>query len=101
MKILVDMNLSPAWLATFEENGIEALHWSEIGSPKAKDREILNWARENGFFVFTHDLDFGHLLALTHNGLWRVDLMEQGCEAIERSRFGASPQPGQNVVKTP
>ncbi|MFL6196657.1 MAG: DUF5615 family PIN-like protein [Thermoanaerobaculia bacterium] len=41
-------------------------HWSRIGDPKAKDREILAWARENGFSVFTHDLDFGHLLALTH-----------------------------------
>jgi predicted nuclease of predicted toxin-antitoxin system len=67
MKILVDMNLSPIWLATFEENEIEAVHWSEIGNPKAKDREILTWARENGFVVFTHDLDFGHLLALTHS----------------------------------
>jgi predicted nuclease of predicted toxin-antitoxin system len=67
MKILVDMNLSPLWLEIFEENEIEAVHWSEVGSPKAKDREILTWARENGFIVFTHDLDFGHLLALTHS----------------------------------
>jgi predicted nuclease of predicted toxin-antitoxin system len=40
--------------------------WSEVGNPKAKDREILAWARENRFIVFTHDLDFGNLLALTH-----------------------------------
>ena len=48
------------------QEGIKALHWSEVGNPKAKDREILTWAREHGFIVFTHDLDFGHLLALTH-----------------------------------
>ena len=66
MKILIDMNLSPEWRGTFEAHGIEAEHWSEIGNPKAKDREILAWAREHGFIVFTHDLDFGHLLALTH-----------------------------------
>ena len=66
MKIVVDMGLSPAWRSVFEQNGIEAFHWSEIGNPKAKDREILAWARENRFVVFTHDLDFGHLLALTH-----------------------------------
>jgi predicted nuclease of predicted toxin-antitoxin system len=66
MKIVVDMGLSPAWCPVFEQNGIEALHWSEVGNPKAKDREILAWARENQFVVFTHDLDFGHLLALTH-----------------------------------
>jgi predicted nuclease of predicted toxin-antitoxin system len=39
---------------------------SEIGNPRAEDREILAWARDHGFIVFTHDLDFGHLLALTH-----------------------------------
>ncbi len=66
MKILVDMGLPPAWRETFEQDGIESLHWSEVGHPKAKDREIMAWAREHGFIVFTHDLDFGHLLALTH-----------------------------------
>jgi predicted nuclease of predicted toxin-antitoxin system len=66
MRILIDMGLSPAWQETFGEHGIEAKHWSEIGDPKAKDREILAWAREQGSIVFTHDLDFGHLLALTH-----------------------------------
>lgn len=66
MRVLIDMNLSPEWRVTFEEQGLEAEHWSEIGNPKAKDREILAWAREHGFIVFTHDLDFGHLLALTH-----------------------------------
>jgi predicted nuclease of predicted toxin-antitoxin system len=40
MKILVDMNLSPLWRETFEQEGIKALHWSEVGNPKAKDREI-------------------------------------------------------------
>jgi predicted nuclease of predicted toxin-antitoxin system len=66
MKIVIDMGLSPEWRETFEEHGFEARHWSEIGNPKAKDREILAWAREHAYIVFTHDLDFGHLLALTH-----------------------------------
>lgn len=66
MKFLIDMGLPPEWRETFENNGFEARHWSEIGNPKAKDREILAWAREHEFIVFTHDLDFGHLLALTH-----------------------------------
>ena len=66
MKILIDMNLSPGWRRAFEQEGIEALHWSEVGDPRAADREILDWAREHGLVIFTHDLDFGHLLALTH-----------------------------------
>jgi len=66
MKILVDMNLSPLWIDTFNENGWEALHWSEVGDSRAKDRELMSWARKNSYIVFTNDLDFGHLLALTH-----------------------------------
>jgi len=66
VKILVDMNLSPGWLELLEQHGFEARHWAEVGDPRASDREILEWARANGFIVFTHDLDFGHLLALTH-----------------------------------
>lgn len=32
---------------------------------RATDNVIMSWARENGYVVFTHDLDFGVLLALT------------------------------------
>lgn len=66
MKILVDMNLSPLWIETFKENRWEAIHWSDIGDSRAKDRELMGWARKHGYIVFTNDLDFGHLLALTH-----------------------------------
>jgi predicted nuclease of predicted toxin-antitoxin system len=66
VKILVDMSLSPLWPGVFEQHGFESTHWSKIGDARAKDREILAWAREHGFIVFTNDLDFGHLLALTH-----------------------------------
>ena len=66
MKVLVDMSLSPTWREALERHGIEAKHWAEVGDPRAPDRDILEWAREHGFIVFTHDLDFGHLLALTH-----------------------------------
>jgi predicted nuclease of predicted toxin-antitoxin system len=36
-----------------------------VGDPRAKDRTIMDWAA-NGYIVFTHDLDFGTMLALTH-----------------------------------
>src|SRR5215210_356651 len=66
MKILIDMNLSPLWINTFQENGWEAVHWSDIGDSRAKDVDLMSWARSHGYIVFTNDLDFGHLLALTH-----------------------------------
>ena len=65
MKILIDMNLSPDWTAVLEAENIEAVHWSSIGKPNAPDEEIMKYARENDFIVFTHDLDFGAMLALT------------------------------------
>jgi predicted nuclease of predicted toxin-antitoxin system len=63
MKLLVDMNLSPEWIALLEEAGFEAVHWSAIGDSKAADEEILAWAKANRHVFFTHDLDFGAILA--------------------------------------
>ncbi|NOZ40091.1 MAG: hypothetical protein GXP24_07685 [Planctomycetes bacterium] len=60
------MNLSPAWVDELATHGCPSVHWSAIGDPKAADREIMSWARSNGYVVFTHDLDFGTMLALTH-----------------------------------
>jgi predicted nuclease of predicted toxin-antitoxin system len=65
MKILLDMNLSPLWREVLQAEGWEAVHWSEVGDPRATDRVIMNWAGANGYVVFTHDLDFGALLAAT------------------------------------
>lgn len=65
MKILIDMNLSPDWVARFAASEIESIHWSTVGAPNAKDSEIMEFARENQFIVFTHDLDFSAMLAAT------------------------------------
>ena len=65
MKILIDMNLSPDWTKIFESQGWQALHWSKVGDPRAPDIFIMEWARNNGYVVFTHDLDFGIILATT------------------------------------
>jgi len=66
MKLVVDMNLSPAWVTVLNQAGHVATHWSTIGAPSAKDREIMEWARNHGYTVFTHDLDFGSILASTN-----------------------------------
>ncbi len=65
MKILIDMNLSPEWVAAFAAENIESIHWSTVGNPRAEDIEIIEYAREHDYIVFTHDLDFGMILALT------------------------------------
>jgi predicted nuclease of predicted toxin-antitoxin system len=65
VKILLDMNLSPSWVPFLEFAGVRAVHWSTLGDPRAHDRELMDWARSNGCVVFTNDLDFSALLAIT------------------------------------
>ena len=60
MKLVIDMNLSPEWQPFLEENGFAAVHCSAVGTGNAPDTEIMQWARDNGCVVFTHDLDFRH-----------------------------------------
>jgi predicted nuclease of predicted toxin-antitoxin system len=65
MKVLIDMNLSPSWVQALEDRGFPALHWSSVGDGGAPDAVVLAWAKENGYVVFTNDLDFGAILAMT------------------------------------
>jgi predicted nuclease of predicted toxin-antitoxin system len=59
------MNLPPRWIQGFTSFGWKAIHWSQVGAPTASDKEIMAWTRENGYILFTHDLDFWALLAAT------------------------------------
>ncbi|QDU55749.1 DUF5615 family PIN-like protein [Aeoliella mucimassa] len=65
VRLVIDMNLSPAWVEVLKNHGWDSIHWSDIGSPKAPDIDIMTWASANNCVVFTHDLDFGTALALT------------------------------------
>jgi predicted nuclease of predicted toxin-antitoxin system len=65
MKVLVDMNLPPRWVETLRAAGFDAVHCSNTGRFDASDAEILGWAASNVHVVFTHDLDFGAILAAT------------------------------------
>jgi len=62
------MNLSPDWVPVLQSAGFEPIHWSSVGNPRAVDAVIMEWAREHDFVVFTHDLDFGALLAHSRAG---------------------------------
>ena len=66
VQLVIDMNLSVEWVAELARHGWSAVHWSTVGDPRAEDSVIMSWALANKHVVFTHDLDFGHLLALTH-----------------------------------
>lgn len=64
-QIVIDMNLSIEWVAAFAVRGWTAVHWSMVGDIRASDHEIMAWAKEHGAIIFTHDLDFGTILATT------------------------------------
>ena len=63
MRIVVDMNLTPAWVPYLASLGHDAVHWSEIGAEDAPDTDIIDWARIHDRAVMTADLDFGIALA--------------------------------------
>jgi predicted nuclease of predicted toxin-antitoxin system len=65
LKLLVDMNLSPAWVSVLKQAGHDAIHWSAVGAPGAEDGELMAWARQRGYVVLTNDLDFSTILAAT------------------------------------
>lgn len=65
MKLLLDMNLTPAWCESFRARGHEVIHWSTTGDPRATDRVIMEFAAAHGYVVISYDLDFGALLAAT------------------------------------
>ena len=67
MKIVVDMNLSPRWVAYLNTAGLDAVHWSDVGAINARDETIMAWAIAVDVVVLTHDLDFSAILAFTQH----------------------------------
>jgi predicted nuclease of predicted toxin-antitoxin system len=86
MKILVDMNLSPQWAGFLAGNGIEAVHWSFIGSPDAPDTEIMAYAQAHGFVVLTNDLDLGFILAISRSN--KPSVIQIRTSALGPDRIG-------------
>lgn len=53
-------------MEVLQNAGFEACHWYKLGAPNAPDSELFTWARDNNHIVFTHDLDFGAMLAASN-----------------------------------
>ena len=67
MKLLIDMNLTPDWVQYLMEAGFQAIHWSRVGDITASDTDIVACACAEGYVIFTRDLDFSTILALSHD----------------------------------
>lgn len=48
------------------EAGLGAVNWTQIGDPVGDGREILDWVIADEYGLFSHDLDFSTMLALSH-----------------------------------
>ena len=44
MTILVDVNLSPLWVPFFQQQGVQAIDWADVGSVNAPDADIVRFA---------------------------------------------------------
>lgn len=49
MKLLLNMNLAPAWCDLLRARGHEVVHWSTEGDPRATDRSIMEFAAARGY----------------------------------------------------
>jgi len=65
MNFLADMGISPRIVDFLQHLRHTAVHLQQQGLHRLKDPQILEKAREEGFILLTHDLDFGDLLAAT------------------------------------
>jgi len=88
MKFLIDMNLSPLWVPFLSSNGFDAVHWSTVGHFAAPDLEILEYSVAHGYVVFTHDLDFGMLLAASKGT--RPSVLQMRSQDVLPSAMGAA-----------
>ncbi|MDR3188102.1 MAG: DUF5615 family PIN-like protein [Prevotellaceae bacterium] len=75
MKLLLDANLSWRLVAALKDAFGERAHADSIGvRAPAKDAEIWNFARKNGYIIVTHDRDFRKLMDI-------YEFPPQGCFA--------------------
>ncbi|GIX08034.1 MAG: hypothetical protein KatS3mg115_2437 [Candidatus Poribacteria bacterium] len=62
-RFLADMGISPFTVQQLRDQGYDALHLHEGGFERLSDEAVLEKARQEGWILLTHDLDFSQLLA--------------------------------------
>ncbi len=61
MRLLFDHNLSPRLIERLNDLFRDCTHVAAVGLDHAFDREVWNYAHENGCTIVTKDSDFGDL----------------------------------------
>jgi predicted nuclease of predicted toxin-antitoxin system len=94
VRILLDVNMSPLWLEYLRAAGHHAVLWTAIGAPRAPDSEIVRYAREQGFVIFSRDLDFGAILAASGAKLPSVIQLRGSGQFPQEDRAPRPAHPG-------
>jgi predicted nuclease of predicted toxin-antitoxin system len=91
IELLLDQGLAPRAAALLVEQGIMAVHVSELGLAQAQDAEILQAARDSGWVCVTLDHDFHAHLAIAGHGRPSVILLRvEGLSAQQQADLIAS-----------
>jgi predicted nuclease of predicted toxin-antitoxin system len=83
VKLIIDENLPPSWVAYLTPAGHEPLHWRQIGKPGDPDEIIFQYAKENACIILSQDLDFTRMLALSGESLPSVIQLRVDCPLPE------------------
>ena len=61
MRLLFDQNLPPRLVDSLAEFFPNSVHVMNVGLDQASDREVREYASQNGYTIVTKDADFGDL----------------------------------------
>src|SRR6478735_6588152 len=86
VKFVVDMNLSPDWVAELAVHGHAAVHWQELGPGDAPDGAIIERAARMASAILTADLDFGEVVTLL--GLSGPSIVQLRTDSTNPARIG-------------
>jgi predicted nuclease of predicted toxin-antitoxin system len=67
VRFLADMGISRTTVQWLRSGGHDAAHVAELGMKSAPDADVLALASREQRVVLTFDLDFGHILAASHD----------------------------------
>jgi len=65
MRFLINMNVPRNLVTLLKAYNHSSRHVGDISMARAEDNAIIEEAKKNKEIIITHDLDYGHLLALS------------------------------------
>lgn len=84
MKFLLNMNVPRTLGQLLQARGHVCRHVADIGMGRASDAAIVEEARRSDEVILTHDLDYGHLLAVSGEARPSVIIFRMGNVRTER-----------------